>query len=133
MPFVEFDLKTGMKSEEHRELIQAVIRSAETLNPAHFLSTLTDEATLRIGSNVVVRGLSNIKKSTDDFFSMLSEIRHRVHTVGDTADTIFYEGEVTYTLKSGKAVTLPYCNALHLKDGLIEDFRMYIDRAPLGL
>lgn len=121
-----------MKSEYNRELLHAVIQSAETLNSAHFISTLTDDASFRFGSGQIIEGKENIKKSVDLFFNKLSGLEHRVLAVGETPEVLFYEGEITYRLKSGQTLTLPYCNVLHLKDGLVHDFRIYVDRNPMN-
>ena len=39
--------------------------------------------------------------------------------------------EVTYTRRDGKTVTVPAVNLLRVSDGLIADYEIYVDLAPV--
>ena len=45
-------------------------------------------------------------------------------------DAAIVEFDVHYTRHDGDVVTLPCCNVFRLRDGLIAEYRSYIDATP---
>ena len=63
---------------------------------------------------------------------MLNGLRHDVHRVLTDRNTVIFEAEVTYELKRGQLLTLPYVDVLTVgANNLISDYRIYIDLAPM--
>jgi ketosteroid isomerase-like protein len=51
-----------------------------------------------------------------------------VYSDGDAA---IVEFDVHYTRHDGDVVTVPCCNVFRLRDGLIAEYRSYIDATPV--
>jgi ketosteroid isomerase-like protein len=47
------------------------------------------------------------------------------------ANAAIVEFDVHYTRHDGNLVTLPCCNVFRLRDGLIAEYRSYIDATPV--
>ena len=46
-------------------------------------------------------------------------------------DDVIVEFDVHYTRHDGNVVTVPCCNVFRLRDGLIAEYRSYIDATPV--
>ena len=46
-------------------------------------------------------------------------------------DALIAEFDVHYTRLDGREVTLPCCNVFRLRDGLVSEYRSYIDANPV--
>jgi ketosteroid isomerase-like protein len=51
--------------------------------------------------------------------------------VYEDGDAAIVEFDVHYTRRDGGVVTLPCCNVFRLRDGLIAEYRSYMDAAPV--
>jgi uncharacterized protein (TIGR02246 family) len=98
-----------------------------------FAERLTRDAVFVYGSQPPVRGRAAIEAAVRDFFSAFSGLEHRVAEVhAASSDLVVVEGEVTYHRQALPSVTVPFANVLRLDDGLIADYRIYIDPTPLA-
>ena len=97
-----------------------------------FLTVLDPEVSLRLGSGAPLVGLDAVRGAIAALFSQLAGIQHRLIALTSQDDTITFEAEVTYTVKDGRTVTVPYADALRVgPNALVRDYRIYIDLAPL--
>ena len=55
----------------------------------------------------------------------------RVFAIYRDGDAAIVEFDVHYTRHDGDVVTLPCCNVFRLRDGLIAEYRSYIDATPV--
>ena len=46
-------------------------------------------------------------------------------------DLVAVEFDVHYTRHDGQVVTIPCCNVFRLRDGLIAEYRSYVDATPV--
>ena len=91
----------------------------------------TDNAVFRFANAPAVSGKDNIRKAVHDFFVTIKALRHHVTGVWEFENVVVCEGDVTYTRLDDKVVTVPFVDIFRTKDGLIEDYRVYVDIAPL--
>ena len=65
------------------------------------------------------------------FLGSVARVPHEILNVFTDRDAVIVEFDVHYTRHDGKLVTLPCCNVFRLRDGLIAEYRSYIDATPV--
>ncbi len=119
----------GDKAEDVH--FKKLFASIDAMDTESFLGFIAEDCTFRFGSSPPVIGRDGIGASVNDFFSMFAALRHDLTRIVADDKTVVCEGEVTYTLKDGRQITLPFCNVFEVNAGLISLYRIYIDIAPL--
>ena len=105
--------------------------SVDEMDTESFLSFITVDGSFRFGSAPAVRGHAAIREAVDGFFSSIAALKHSLRRTVTDDGAAFCEGEVTYTRHDGREISLPFVNAFEIEGGLISDYRIYIDVAPL--
>jgi ketosteroid isomerase-like protein len=96
-----------------------------------FASYFAEDGLLHFGNADEVRGRGAIEATIAGFFGTIKGLRHRILERWDVGDTTILQAEVTYTRTDDGQVTLPAVVIFRRADDLIEDYRIYIDQAPL--
>ncbi len=98
---------------------------------AAFVSYLTDDAVFRFGSAPPVQGRAAVQAAVEAFFASIAGLSHSVdRTVGE-GDTLFLEGEVTYTRHDGSQIAIPFVDVFEYEGEKIAEYKIYIDIGPL--
>jgi ketosteroid isomerase-like protein len=92
---------------------------------------MTDDVQLRLGNAESVRGKSAFVEAVNAFLASVGGFRHEVLSVWSDGDALIAEFDVHYTRLDGGEVTLPCCNVFQLRDGLVAEYRSYIDATPV--
>jgi len=111
--------------------ITDLFKSIDAMNSDKFVSFLTEDAGFKFGNAPVVTGKEAIKKSVQDFFSTINGLSHKLTNTWTQQDSIICQGEVTYTRKDEKKVTIPFVNIFNMKEDLVKEYLIYIDVGPL--
>ncbi|PIX96828.1 MAG: hypothetical protein COZ24_08640 [Hydrogenophilales bacterium CG_4_10_14_3_um_filter_63_21] len=98
-----------------------------------FAAYLAEDGTFRYGSQPVVAGREAVREHVAGFFTGMSSLSHDLTGFwwGQTRDTCFVQGEVTYHLPNAAVVTLPFLNLFRMRDTAIVDYLIYTDPTPL--
>jgi uncharacterized protein (TIGR02246 family) len=114
------------------ELTQRVFQTVDAMEPDSMAALFAADATMIFGNNEPLAGREAIAAGVAGFFSTINGLQHRI--INDWragADTII-EAEVTYHRLDGKEVSLPAVSIWHTgDDGLIDDYRVFFDVAPV--
>lgn len=97
-----------------------------------FSSILTPEGTFQLGPFPEVRGRAGVRESVGAFFATIDDLGQRFVRGWEHPGGLVYEAEVSYRLKSGAEVVIPYCNVWDITDGLISRYRVYIDLGAMN-
>ena len=65
------------------------------------------------------------------FFDSIAGLSHTVNNVWTGPGNVMCEGEVCYTRRDGKQVTIPFADAFDVAGEKISGYRIYTDMAPL--
>jgi SnoaL-like domain len=103
----------------------------DSMEPDRFAQHLSPDATMRFGNAPPVRGRNAIRDAWGSFCDTVDGVRHDVVAQWDTGDATIVEASVTYTRKDQSAVTVPVVTIYRAGDELIDDYRIFIDLAPL--
>lgn len=96
-----------------------------------FASFMTEGGIFRFGNQPDVNG----RKATADyvayFFTMIKSSKHEVINYVEDKNVIVWQGKVTYTRLDERIVPVNFCNVFYMKEGLIDQYLIYIDNTPL--
>ena len=96
-----------------------------------FASYLSEDCRLRFGNADAVAGRSAIEAAITGFFAMIKGLSHDIAHQWDVGDTTIIELEVTYTRLDERQVTVPVVTIYRRGDELVDDYRIFIDLAPV--
>jgi ketosteroid isomerase-like protein len=97
----------------------------------NFVKFLTDDCTFVFGNQPAVKGKTAVRDYVAGFFGMIGGSKHSVLDFWSRGDSIVWQGEVLYTRKDGKKVSVNFANIFHMEKDLIKDYLIYIDNTPL--
>ena len=103
----------------------------DSMEPDRFARHLSSDATMRFGNAEPVHGRDAIRDAWASFCETLDGVHHDVVEQWDVGDGGIVEASVTYTRKDGSRVTVPVVTIYRARGELIDDYRIFIDLAPL--
>lgn len=112
--------------------LSELLAAIDEQDAVKFASYLTEDAVFRYGSNPPVEGRQAVQDFVAGFFANLDALNHRVSARWEDGDALICEGEVTYTLPTGREVTVPFVNVFGMQNDKIKDYKIYIDPTPLA-
>ncbi|MEO8012493.1 MAG: nuclear transport factor 2 family protein [Dokdonella sp.] len=109
----------------------SLFSSIDAKDTERFLGFLADDAAFRFGNGPIAEGKAAIGAAVDGFFATIRASRHDVVRTWMPPGHCICHGSVTYTRLDGSTITMPFANILGMRDGLINDYLIYIDPNPL--
>jgi ketosteroid isomerase-like protein len=113
---------------DHFHTVFATFDAKDVSTLAEFM---TDDIQLRLGNAEMIRGKAAFVDAVNGFLSSIAGVRHEILRVFTDRDAVVVEFDVHYTRRDTNLVTIPCCNVFRLRDGLIAEYRSYIDAAPV--
>ena len=111
-----------------RELFATTDQKDVEANAAH----LTEDVELRFGNNEPVIGKDAYVAMSREFFASLKSLRHEIHSLwGVHGNVVITEMTVHYERLDGRRLSLPCANIFRLRDGLVADYRIFMDVNPV--
>ena len=86
---------------------------------------------MRLGNAEMIQGKTAFVDAVNAFLVSVAGVRHEIVNVYRDGDAAIVEFDVHYTRHDGDVVTLPCCNVFRVRDGLIAEYRSYIDATPV--
>lgn len=112
-------------------LVRKLFETVDRQDADAFVALLAPQARFSFGNADAVIGQQAIRDSVADFFSSIDTLSHSVERVWGVPEALACHGQVEYRRIDGGRVTLPFAVVLGLKAELVDDYRVYIDIAPL--
>jgi ketosteroid isomerase-like protein len=110
----------------------AVVFAAFDAHDIEALSSfVTEDVQLRLGNSPATRGRAAFVDAVNAFHGSVSSVQHEILRVYDDGDVAIVEFDVHYTRLDTTSVTLPCCNVFRIRDGLIAEYRSYMDATPV--
>jgi hypothetical protein len=103
----------------------------DSMQPDRFAQHLSPDATMRFGNAPPVHGREAIRAAWASFCETIDGVRHDLVAQWEPGDATIVEANVTYTRKDRSEVTVPVVTIYRAGDELIDDYRIFIDLAPL--
>jgi ketosteroid isomerase-like protein len=114
-----------------KDLVRGVFAALDAQDSAAVTARMTDDVRMRLGNADLVEGKAKFREATAAFVASISAIRHEITSMWSVDDVVIAEMEVDYERLDGRKVTLPVCNVLRVRDGLVSDYRVYLDISPV--
>jgi ketosteroid isomerase-like protein len=108
-----------------------MFRASDALDVDGWVAYLAPGVRFRFGNADPLTGREAVRQAVAEFFTTISGLRHTIVRDWRADDMIIQKLEVTYTRRDGKTVTVPAVNLLRVSDGLIADYEIYVDLAPV--
>src|SRR5947209_6965966 len=103
----------------------------DSMEPDRFAQHLADDATMRFGNAAPVHGRQAIRDAWASFCETVEGVHHDLVEQWTVGDATIVEAEVTYTRLGGAKVSVPVVTIYRAPGELIDDYRIFIDLAPL--
>ena len=113
---------------DHLRRVFATFDAKDVSSLAGFM---TEDVELRLGNAEMIKGKAAFVDAVNGFLGSIGGVSHEILIVYSDGDAAIVEFDVHYTRHDGKVVTVPCCNVFRLRDGLIAEYRSYIDATPV--
>ena len=120
-------MSTGPAADTLRE----VFASFDAQDVPTLAAFMTDDVQLRLGNAPLVQGKGAFIEAVNSFLDSVAGVHHEILRVYTDGEVAVVEFDVHYTRHDGRSVVLPCCNVFRMRDGLISEYRSYMDAAPV--
>jgi limonene-1,2-epoxide hydrolase len=110
--------------------IHAMFHAVDAMATSDFVSYLTPDVRFRFGNAPEICGRSGVSDALGIFFQQIDGLSHQVTGCWEQGETVIVRLDVTYRRLDGDRVSLPCVNVFEYDDGLIKDYRIYMDVSP---
>lgn len=116
---------------ENNTYVKEIYQAIDNADAKKFASHITPHGSFRFANNPAITGNEAIEAYVDGFFKSLKGISHSNLESWSTGDAIFVNGTVKYTRHNDTALVLPFSCTWIMKDGLIDQYLIFIDSSEL--
>ena len=113
------------------EQVERLFRAIDDMNADAFVSFLTPQSTFKFGNSPAVTGQAAVHALVDGFWKSIAGSQHKLLHLWNDGDDVAVHGEVTYTRKDDKKVTVAFVNVFKMKGDKIDNYLVHIDNGPL--
>ncbi|MGF6754049.1 nuclear transport factor 2 family protein [Paraburkholderia sp. GAS334] len=113
------------------EYVSEVYEAIDSKDEQQLARYLTENCTFVYANSDPVTGRANVAEASKAFMALIAGIKHHLLDVWSFDDVVISRLDVTYTRKDGSTLTVPGVTIWRLRDRQIDDYRIYIDVAPL--
>lgn len=111
--------------------LNRLFAAIDRMDAKAFSTFLADDVEFVFGNQPSILGREQATAAVDGFFVTLAGLRHRLIAHWQVDQVLVCRGEVTYTRKDGRQLTVPFANIITLADRLAREYRIYADVSPL--
>jgi len=111
--------------------LRAIFSAIDAFDVDSFLGFLAPEAKFTLGNLPPACGAAEIRQAFTGFASSLTHLQHEIVDIWITKDAWIVEQRVTYGDPWHRLHILPCTNVMRHRDGLITDYRVFVDVSPL--
>lgn len=108
-----------------------LFRDIDRMDAKAFASYLSPDCVLRYANNDEQVGRDAIEAAIAGFFTTIKGLSHNIVGEWTVDDTTIIQFECTYTRHDGGEVTVPAVTIFRRGAELIDDYRIYVDLAPV--
>ncbi len=111
--------------------IYQVFAAADQLNLDEWIVYFTKEAQFRFDNTALVADHDKIRQAMAQFFSTIQTMHHEFVGMYEQDNVVIAEAEVTFICLDNKVVQIPAVTIFRMQGDLVQDFRLYMDAAPI--
>ena len=110
---------------------ETLFEDIDSMDPDRYARHLSDDAVMRFGNGEPVVGRGAVRDAWAGFCADLHGVSHDLVERWEEGATTIVESRVTYTRADDSTVTIPAVTIYRASGDLIDDYRIFIDLAPL--
>jgi ketosteroid isomerase-like protein len=110
---------------------RTIFASFDAKDVSTLAAFMTDDVRLRLGNAEMLQGKAAFVDAVNAFLGSIAGVRHEILNVYRDGDAAIVEFDMHYTRHDANVVTIACCNVFRLRDGLIAEYRSYIDATPV--
>jgi ketosteroid isomerase-like protein len=115
-----------------RELVRNLFAAVDAGDADAVGRLVTDGVRFRFGNADVIAGRDSLVATSRDFSASITGVHHEITELWEPEPGIVVaELQVTYSRRDGGSLTLPCCNIFRMRDGLVDDYRIYMGVNPV--
>jgi hypothetical protein len=103
----------------------------DSMEPDRFAQHLSDDVSFRFGNSDPVIGRDAVRDTWAGFCDAIAGVSHEVIEQWDEGPATIVESTVTYTRKDASTISLPVVTIYRGAGEQIDDYRIFMDVAPL--
>jgi ketosteroid isomerase-like protein len=103
----------------------------DSMDADRYASHLSNDVVMRFGNGAPVIGSPAVRDAWAAFCADLHGVRHDLVERWEAGAATIVEARVTYTRADDSTVTVPVVTIYRASGDLIDDYRIFIDLAPL--
>jgi hypothetical protein len=108
-----------------------LLADIDSMDARAFASNLSEDCVLRYANADEVHGREAVEQAIAGFYGTIGGLRHQIRNEWTVGDATILEFDVTYTRLDGGEVTVPAVSIVRSSGDLIDDYRIYVDLAPV--
>ena len=113
------------------DLARDAVAALDAGDAARLAAMVTDDVRLRLASQEPTIGKAAFTAAVEAAVASIASTRHEILAAWDVGEAVVLEMTVHYRRHDGSELALPCCNIFRFTGGLIADYRMYMDIAPV--
>lgn len=114
------------------DFIRDVFARVDAFDPPRFAEIFAPDGVMVFANGDPMVGPTAVEQGVGGFFSTINGLSHRILHEWHEGDASVAQLETTYDRKDGKQVTIPVVSIIRRRDdGLVDDYRVYFDIAPV--
>lgn len=114
------------------DTVRAVFSAIDASDFDSVAALLADDVHFRFGNFDPTETKAGFATFAQGMQSAIRSIRHEIHHLWEVEPgTVVAAMDVHYQRADGQSVTLPCCNVFRVRDGLVHDYRIYMDVNPV--
>jgi ketosteroid isomerase-like protein len=118
---------------KNQQLVREMFLTGESMHVENFVKFYNDDARYQFSNFPVAHGPRGIIDSSQAFIDTVKYCVHHIKNLWEIDDsTLVCEMTVDYVRKKDlKKFTLPCCDTIRIKNGKVQDLRIYMDIMPV--
>jgi ketosteroid isomerase-like protein len=123
----------GTAPTKTTELVHGIFAANDASDIDALAELVTDDVRLTFGNAETVTGREAFRQASAQFNASVDSFSHQITSLFEVpeAGVVVVELLVSYHRLDGGELTLPCCNVFRVRDGLVADYRIYMDINPV--
>jgi hypothetical protein len=123
---------TSQPMSKNSQLVREMFLAGESMHVENFVKSYNDNALYQFSNFPVVYGPQGIIDASGGFLAQVKWCVHHIQRLWEVDDeTLVCEMTVTYHRHDGKEFTLPCSDTIRVKNGKVQELRIYMDIGPV--
>jgi ketosteroid isomerase-like protein len=115
-----------------RDLVRTLIRAVDGADQNAIATLTANDVQFRFGNAAPTSTQSELLAAAQSFRDAIADLRHTILDLWEVEDrTVVAVMDVYYRRLDGRELTLPCCNIFRVRNGVVNDYRIYMDVNPV--